>query len=93
MFTSPNGEKLYYVQRGMEDGADGADTGKIFVMNANGSEKQVLMDIGANGRISDAIAADSRAIYIDINTVSSWNAEPKNSSGVWIIQPEKRKFL
>ena len=58
LFTSLDGQKLYYVQRGTEDGAasDGASTGKIFVMNADGSEKKVLVDIGANGRISDAIA-------------------------------------
>ena len=79
LFTSLDGQKLYYVQRGTEDGAasDGASTGKIFVMNADGSEKKVLVDIGANGRISDAIAADSQSIYIDINTVDSWDADPQ----------------
>ena len=37
LFTSLDGQKLYYVQRGTEDGAasDGASTGKIFVMNAD----------------------------------------------------------
>lgn len=85
LFASPDGQKLYYVQRGTEDsaGADGASTGKIFVMNADGSEKQVLMDIGASGRICDAIAMDSKAIYIDINTVDSWDADPRKQ--LWSV--------
>lgn len=78
LFTSPDGQKLYYVQRGMEeDTGGGKDAGKIFVMNADGSERKVLLDIGADGRICDAIAADSQSLYIDINTVDSIVAEPK----------------
>lgn len=85
LFTSPDGLKLYYVQRGMEHGtdSDGKNTGKIFVMNTDGSEKQILVDIGSNGRISDAIASDSESIYVDINTVDSWDADPQKQ--LWRI--------
>lgn len=85
LFTSLDGQKLYYIQRGMEDGTETGEknTGKIFIMNADGSEKKILLDIGADGRISDAVAADSRSIYVSINTVDSFNADPQKQ--LWRI--------
>lgn len=79
MFAAPDGQKLYYIQRGAEesDGYSEKSTGKIFAMNSDGSERAILLDLGANGRICDAIAQDSQWIYFDINTVDSILANPK----------------
>lgn len=85
LFTGPSVKQLYYVQRGTEDSSalNAETTGKFFSMGLDGSQRHVLFDIAASGRICDAIAADSNYFYIDINTVDPGIFEAKKQ--VWQI--------
>lgn len=78
LFKKPDGSKLYYVQRGMEEDVDAAahQDAAIYAMNADGSDRKELLRLGGNGRISDAIAADSQSIYLDISMMEDATVGP-----------------
>lgn len=78
LFGSPDGEAIYYAALGAEEPTqDEIDPSpRIYAMNPDGTNRHVLTKIKGAGRLVDAVAADSKYLYFDVNTVESITARP-----------------